>query len=99
MSSQFFATKRESNNILLPQQNGVAERRNRTIMERARNLSTHCDLSLFLWSEAVSTANYLINRSPTCANNGMTPEEKYIGQKPSVEHLRNFRLSSFSPHT
>ena len=95
MSSQFFATKRESNNILLPQQNGVAERRNRTIMERARSLSTHCDLPLFLWSEAVSTANYLINRSPTCANNGMTPEEKYTGQKPSLEHLRIFGCLAF----
>ena len=77
------------------QQNGVAERRNRTIMERDCNLSTHCNLPLFLWSEAVSTANYLINRSPICANAGITPKERYNGQKSSVEHLRIFGCFAF----
>ena len=73
-----------------PQQNGVAERRNRTIMERTRSLSIHCDLPLYLWSEAVSIANYIINRSPIRANAGMTLEERYTGQTPFVQYFQIF---------
>ena len=72
------------------QQNGVAERRNRTIMERARSMSTDCDLPTYLWTEAVSNATYLINWSPTRANSGMMPEEKYIGTIPDVSILKIF---------
>lgn len=50
-----------------PQQNKVSERRNRTIMERARSMTNDCQLPTYLWTEAVSYATYLINRSPTRA--------------------------------
>jgi len=43
---------------------------------------------MFLWSELINTANYLINRGPTKANNSETPEERYSQEKPSVKHLR-----------
>ena len=43
-------------------QNGIAERMNRTLNERARSMRIHCGLPKILWADAVSTAAYLINR-------------------------------------
>ena len=48
-----------------PQQNGVAERMNRTLNERARSMRLHLGLLKTLWANAVSTAAYLINRGPS----------------------------------
>lgn len=59
-------------------------------MERARSLVDDTNLPGYLWTEAVATANYLVNRSPTRSNFGVTPEEKYSGTKPHVHHLRIF---------
>ncbi|KAK3002865.1 hypothetical protein RJ639_020028 [Escallonia herrerae] len=53
-----------------PQENGLAERMNRTIMERARCIRIHVDLPLQFWAAAMDTAVYLINRSPASALNG-----------------------------
>jgi len=47
-------------------------------------------LSPDLWAEAVATAVYLKNRSPTKALSDVTPEEAWIGQKPDLRHLRIF---------
>ncbi|KAI3669362.1 hypothetical protein L6452_40596 [Arctium lappa] len=47
----------------MPEQNGVVERLNRTIVEAARTMLSQSDLPLFLWAEAVSTACYTHNRS------------------------------------
>jgi transposase InsO family protein len=87
--------KRELTQALTPQQNGVSERRNRTPIERARSMAHACRLPSFLWSEAVFTANYLVNRSLTSANSGMTPEEKYSGTVPDITNLRIFGCPSF----
>ncbi|KAK2971345.1 hypothetical protein RJ640_016809 [Escallonia rubra] len=59
------------------QENGLAERMNRTIMERARCMRIHADLPLQFWAAAVDTAVYLINRSPVSALNGGIPEEEW----------------------
>lgn len=48
----------------IPQQNGLAERLNRTIVERARTMLVDAELEKPFWAEAVSAAVYLINRSP-----------------------------------
>ena len=56
-----------------PQQNRVAERMNRTIMEGARSMLYHAKLPLEFWAEACSTAVYLHNRSPTIALKDQTP--------------------------
>ncbi|KAL0297691.1 UNVERIFIED_CONTAM: Retrovirus-related Pol polyprotein from transposon TNT 1-94 [Sesamum radiatum] len=48
-----------------PQQNGVAERRNRTLMDMVRSMMSHTNLSLELWSEALKTAVYILNRVPS----------------------------------
>ena len=59
-----------------PQQNGVSERMNRTIMETTRSMLHHAELPLSFWAEAVSTAVYLRNRSPTSYLKEMTPYER-----------------------
>ena len=58
-----------------PQQNGVAERMNKTIMERAQSMRLHASLPLQLWGAAVDTAVFLINRSLSSALDGGIPEE------------------------
>jgi hypothetical protein len=44
----------------------------------------------YLWSEALNTTNYLINRGPIQANSGVTPEERYRHQVPNVSHLKTW---------
>jgi transposase InsO family protein len=79
-----------------PQQNGVAERANRTIVERARSMLHSAELNYELWAEAVFTAVYLKNRSPTTALLDMTPQEAWSGKKPSVNHLRVFGCKAYA---
>ncbi|CAB75469.1 copia-type reverse transcriptase-like protein [Arabidopsis thaliana] len=73
-----------------PQQNGVAERKNRTILEMARSMLKSKRLPKELWAEAVACAVYLLNRSPTKSVSGKTPQEAWSGRKPGVSHLRVF---------
>ena len=73
-----------------PEQNGVSERLNKTLVEKARTMLIDAELSKDLWAEAVNTANYLKNRSPTKAVRNMTPEEAWSGTKPDLSHLRIF---------
>ena len=78
-----------------PQQNGVAERMNRTLMEMARSMMYHANIPQKLWAEAVSTAVYLRNRCPTSSFPGATPYERWFGEKPDVDHLRIFGCSVY----
>ena len=73
-----------------PQQNGVVERRNQTVVEMARCLLKSMNVPGKFWGEAVSTAVYLLNRAPTKSLNGKTPYEAWFGRKPGVKHLRTF---------
>ncbi|XP_073221583.1 uncharacterized protein [Cicer arietinum] len=59
-----------------PQQNGVAERKNRTIMNIVRNMLKWKNLPKELWGEAVATAAYVLNRCPTKKLEKVTPEEE-----------------------
>ncbi|KAL3681665.1 hypothetical protein R1sor_024621 [Riccia sorocarpa] len=65
-----YGIQRQLSIAYTPQQNGVSERKNRTILDRARSMVAGKNLPAFLWAEVVNTANYLINRSPTKANAG-----------------------------
>jgi transposase InsO family protein len=73
-----------------PQQNGVAERKNRHIAEIAHAMLNEKNFPNYFWAEAVATAIYIMNRTPTTTLHGMTPEEKFTGKKPDVSHLRVF---------
>ena len=78
-----------------PQQNGVAERVNRTIMEAARSMLHAAGLPMSFWTYAVRTAVYLRNRSPTRALNNITPYEAWRGEKPDLSHLRVFGCRAY----
>jgi len=73
-----------------PEQNGIAERRNRTVVEMARCLLIQSGLPSFLWAEAVNTANYIRNRCPTKSLSGKTPYEVWHQEIPDVAHFREF---------
>ena len=73
-----------------PQQNGVVERRNRTLMEMARSILKHMHMPNCFWGEAVRHATYLINRIATRSLDNKTPYEVYRGRKPNLSHLRIF---------
>lgn len=71
-----------------PHQNGVAERKNRTLLERAWCLLFGGSIPTYLWSELVATANYLINRAPPRANIGVTPYQRLYRHRPGITSLR-----------
>jgi hypothetical protein len=73
-----------------PQQNGVVERRNQTIVGMARNMLKAKGVPVTFWGEAVSTAVFILNRSPTKILKGMTPFEAWHGRKPDVSFLCTF---------
>ena len=70
-----------------PDQNGVAERRNRTLMDMVRSMLSSSKLPKSLWVEALKTAVYILNRVPTKAVS-KTPFELFKGWKPSLRHIR-----------
>lgn len=78
-----------------PEQNGRAERDNRTIVESARAMLHAKNLSTRLWAEAVNTSRYILNRTPTSSNNGKTPFELWTGKKPRLDHIRTFGSNAF----
>jgi transposase InsO family protein len=75
-----------------PQQNGVAERMNRTIISKARCMLSDAGLHRHFWTEAASTACYLINRSPSIAINKKTPIKVWSGSPANYLELRVFLL-------
>jgi hypothetical protein len=79
-----------------PQQNGVAERKNRSIKETVKALLNDQGLSMFLWGEATMTVIYVQNRIPHCILKDMTPEEAFSGKKPNIENLGIFGCPVYS---
>ncbi|KAL0320406.1 UNVERIFIED_CONTAM: hypothetical protein Sradi_5302100 [Sesamum radiatum] len=73
-----------------PQQNGVAKRKNRTVLNMARTMLKSKEMTKEFWAEAVACAVYLSNRSLTRSLEKITPQEAWIGWKPNVKHLRVF---------
>lgn len=79
-----------------PQQNGIAERMNRTIVEKTRSILHYSKLPKSFWSEAMRTSVFLINRSPTKANqDNKTPYEMWNSRKPTLTFLRIFGSTAF----
>ncbi|KAK3039644.1 hypothetical protein RJ639_027235 [Escallonia herrerae] len=69
-----------------PQQNGVAERRNRTLMDMVRSMICQSTLPEFLWVEALKTAVHILNRVPS-KSVPKTPFELWAQRKPSLEYF------------
>lgn len=78
-----------------PQQNGVAERYNRILVEMTRCMIFQSGLSPSFWAEAVCTANHVRNRCPTEALNGRTPFEFWHQKLPNLSHLQIFGTKVF----
>nr|GFD37551.1 retrovirus-related Pol polyprotein from transposon TNT 1-94 [Tanacetum cinerariifolium] len=73
-----------------PQQNGVVERRNRTLVEAARTMLIFSKALMFLWAEAVATACYTKNRSLIHTRHHKTPYELVHNKKPDLTFFRVF---------
>jgi len=71
-----------------PQQNGVAERANRTMGEDISAMLYEAKLPPSLWGEALNAQIHIWNRLPTSTLKGMTPHEAWFKRKPDVSHLR-----------
>ncbi|MCP4486859.1 MAG: transposase family protein, partial [Gammaproteobacteria bacterium] len=70
-----------------PQQNGAAERLNRTLIEMARTMLCHAQHSKGMWAEAVSYSAYLLNRLPT-SSTGISPYKKWYGHDPDLTNVK-----------
>ena len=73
-----------------PQQNGVAEWKNRKIVGAARAMLHDQGLPIHLWAEASNTAIYVQNRCPHKILGMSTPEEAFSGKRPDISHLKIF---------
>ncbi|GKA34078.1 zinc finger, CCHC-type containing protein [Tanacetum coccineum] len=79
-----------------PQQNGVVERRNRTIMSMTRCMMKATNLPQNFWAEAVRHAIYILNSVPTKALEDITPYEAIKQRKPNLENLRVFGCIAYA---
>ncbi|GJV53589.1 retrovirus-related pol polyprotein from transposon TNT 1-94 [Tanacetum coccineum] len=82
--------KREYSNARTPQQNGVAERKNRTLIEAARTMLAESFLPNTFWAETVSTACYVLNRVLVTKPQNKTPYELITGKIPIISYIRPF---------
>ena len=78
-----------------PQQNGLAERMNRTLLDRVRCMLYSSGLSKHFWGEVVMTACYLVNRTPSSAMNFKTPKELWFVKPFNYDYLRIFRCTAY----
>ena len=76
--------------LYLPQQNGVVEQQNQTVVGMARSMMKAKGLPARFWGEAVTTVVFILNHASTKALMGKTPFEAWYGCKPSVSFLRTF---------
>jgi hypothetical protein len=79
----------------VPQQNGVVERKNHTLVEMARTMFDEHRTPRRFWVDAISTACYISNRIFLRSILHLTPFELHFGRKPSVSHLRPFCCKCF----
>ena len=87
--------KHETTVVHSPQQNGVSERMNRTLLESAKAMIFHAGLSKSFWAEAVNTAAYIRNRVTTTST-GQTPYERWYRRIPDVSHMRVLGCTAYA---
>ena len=79
-----------------PERNGVAEQKNRTVVEMARSMMTAASLLKKFWVEEVATIVYILNISPTKAALNRSLYEAWMSRKPGVSHLRIFGCIAYT---
>lgn len=82
--------KHEFSAVRTPQQNGIVERKNRTIQEMARSMLLGRNVPRRFWAEAVNTACHTVNRVYLRPNTNKTPYELWMGKKPNLSYFRVF---------
>ena len=75
--------------------NGVAERMNRTIVEKVKSMLSQAKLPKSFWAKAVRTATYFINLSPSRPLNEKLSNEVWFGKKAFYGHLKVFKCKAF----
>jgi len=85
----------EYTTVYTPEQNGVSERLNRSLVTVARAMLQGAGLPARFWGDAVITACYLRNRTPI-GPDGKTPEEAYSGKKPYIGHLKAYGCLAYA---
>eukprot|EP00253_Pinus_taeda_P033003 PITA_33003 len=88
--------ERHKTTVYTPQQNGVVEHMNMTLLERARCMLSNADLQKELWTEDVATACYVINRSPSMAIGCNIPQEVWKGHPCDYSKLRVFGCDAYA---
>jgi hypothetical protein len=88
IDQQFFTPR-------VPQQNGVMEQKNRTLVEMARTMLDEHMTPRCFWANAISTACYISNQIFLRSSLHLTPFELHFGRKPSVSHFRPFGCKHF----
>ncbi|CAL9028826.1 unnamed protein product [Prunus brigantina] len=88
--------KRQLTTAYTPQQNGVSERKNRTILNMVRSLLVKGRIPKKFWPEAVLWSVHILNRSPTFSVKNMTPQEAWSGLKPAVDHFKVFGCIAYA---
>nr|GFA04759.1 putative ribonuclease H-like domain-containing protein [Tanacetum cinerariifolium] len=89
-SEMTWGIRRDYSNARTPQQNGVAERKNQTLIEVARTMLADSLHPTIFWSEAVATASYVLNRVLVTKPHHKTPYELLTRDKPSISYLKPF---------
>ena len=92
---KYVGIKRELTTPYNPQQNGVAERKNITIMEVVKTMIHDQDLPMCLWAKGAITVVYVQNRLSHSAFGCKTPEEMFTDKKSEVSHLKIFGCPVF----
>jgi transposase InsO family protein len=90
LCSMYGVNRQLTTTVYTPQQNEVAERKNRTIINIVCNMLSGKELPKEFWPEVVNWSVYVLNRSPTLAVKDVTPEKAWSGIKPCVDHFRVF---------
>lgn len=91
-----YGIRRQLTTAYSPQQNGVSERKNRTILNMVRSMLKTSGIPKEFWPEAVNWSVHVLNRSPTVAVKHMTPEEAWSDRKPTVDHFKVFGCIAYS---
>jgi hypothetical protein len=81
--------------LRVPQQNGVIERKNHTLVEMAMTMLDEHRTPRRFWTDAIITVCYMSNRIFLRSILHLTPYELRFGHKPSISHLRSFRCKCF----
>ena len=74
-----------------PQQNGVAERRNRTLIEMVRSMMARAHLPITFWGDALLTTTFILNQVPSKSIT-TTPYELWTNKKPDLSFFKNLRV-------